>query len=75
MSDDKLRLFFERLERLEEDKNELFDDIWDVCFQAKLDGYDIKIMKQIAALRKMSRDDRHKMEAVLELYKHAVGLD
>jgi uncharacterized protein (UPF0335 family) len=75
MSDDKLRLFFERLERLEEDKKALSDDIRDVYLEAKGHGYDTKIMKQIAALRKMSRDDRHEMEAVLELYKQAVGLD
>ncbi len=74
VSDDQLRLFIERIERLEEEKKGISDDTRDVYSEAKSQGYDTKIMKQIVRLRKMSHDDRQEMEAILELYKAAVGL-
>jgi uncharacterized protein (UPF0335 family) len=74
VSDDQLRLFIERIERLEEEKKGISDDTRDVYSEAKSQGYDTKIMKQIIRLRKMSHDDRQEMEAILELYKAAVGL-
>ena len=74
VSDDQLRLFIERVERLEEEKKGVADDIRDVYSEAKSQGYDTKIMRQIIRLRAMDTNDRQEMEAILELYKAAVGL-
>lgn len=74
VSDDQLRLFVERVERLEEEKKGVADDIRDVYSEAKSQGYDTKIMRQIVRLRKMEPDDRREMEAVLDTYKAALGL-
>ena len=74
-TDDRLRLLIERAERLEDEKKGITDDIADVYNEAKSVGYDAKIMKQIVRLRKMKPDDRREMEAVLDLYKSALGLD
>lgn len=73
-SDDRLRLLIERVERLEEEKKGLSDDIRDVYAEAKAVGYDAKIMREIVRLRKMSQDDRAEMEAILDTYKAALGL-
>ncbi len=73
-SDDRLRLLIERVERLEEEKKGIGDDIKDVYGEAKAVGYDAKIMRQIVRLRKMKPDDRAEMEAILDLYKAALGL-
>ncbi|MDT0507500.1 DUF2312 domain-containing protein [Novosphingobium sp. MMS21-SN21R] len=75
MSDDRLRLLIERAERLEEEKKGIAEDLKGVFDEAKATGYDAKIMKQIMRLRAMKPDDRREMEAVLEVYKTAVGLD
>ena len=72
---DQLRLFIERVERLEEQKKAIADDIRDVYAEAKAQGYDPKIMRQIVRLRKMQPHDRQEMEAVLETYKAALGLE
>jgi uncharacterized protein (UPF0335 family) len=71
---DQLRLFIERIERLEEEKKGIADDIRDVYSEAKSQGYDAKIMRQIVRLRKMTNDDRQEMEAILDTYKSALGL-
>jgi uncharacterized protein (UPF0335 family) len=73
-TDDRLRLLIERIERLEEEKKGIGDDIKDVYAEAKAVGYDAKIMRQIVRLRKMQPDDRKEMEAILDLYKAALGL-
>ncbi|ODU69949.1 MAG: hypothetical protein ABT11_10415 [Novosphingobium sp. SCN 66-18] len=73
-ADDRLRLLIERIERLEEEKKGIGDDIKDVYNEAKAVGYDAKIMRQIVRLRKMKPDDRREMEMVLETYKSALGL-
>ena len=73
-TDDRLRLLIERVERLEEEKKGIADDIRDAYTEAKAVGYDTKIMRQIVKLRKMNPDDRREMEAVLETYKCALGL-
>jgi uncharacterized protein (UPF0335 family) len=73
-SDDRLRLLIERVERLEEEKKGIADDIRDVYAEASAVGYDAKIMRQIVRLRKMKPDDRAEMEAILDVYKAAVGL-
>lgn len=73
-NDDQLRLFIERIERMEEEKKGVTDDITDVYSEAKAMGYDTKIMRQIIRLRKMEPNDRKEMEAILDLYKAALGL-
>ena len=73
-TDDRLRLLIERVERLEEEKKGIGDDIKDVYAEAKAVGYDVKIMRQIVRLRKMKPDDRKEMEAILDVYKAALGL-
>ena len=73
-TDDRLRLLIERVERLEEEKKGIGDDIKDVYLEAKAVGYDVKIMRHIVRLRKMAPDDRKEMEAILDLYKAAPGL-
>lgn len=72
---DQLRLIIERIERLEEEKKGIADDIKDVYSEAKATGYDTKIMRQIVRLRKMPKHDRQEMEALLETYKAALGLE
>ena len=71
---DQLRLFIERIERLEEEKKGIADDIRDVYLEAKAQGYDPKIMRQIVRLRKMPVHDRKEMEAILDVYKSALGI-
>ena len=73
-TDDRLRLLIERIERLEEEKKGIADDIRDVYAEAKAVGYDPKIMRQVVRLRKMKPDDRSEMETILEVYKNALGL-
>lgn len=72
---DQLRLFIERIERLEEEKKGINDDIKDVYLEAKATGYDAKIMRQIIRLRKMQPHDRQEMQAVLETYLSALGME
>lgn len=74
-TDDRLRLLIERVERLEEEKKGIADDIRDVYAEAKAVGYDAKIMREIIKLRKMKPDDRAERDAILELYKSALGMD
>jgi uncharacterized protein (UPF0335 family) len=74
-NDDRLRLIIERVERLEEEKKGIADDIRDVWAEAKAIGYNTKVGKQIVKLRKMTPDDRATMEAEVDLYKTALGMD
>jgi uncharacterized protein (UPF0335 family) len=71
----QLRLLIERVERLEEEKKGISDDIRDVYSEAKAVGYDTKVMKLIVKLRKMRPDDRREMESITDTYKNALGLD
>lgn len=71
---DQLRLFIERIERLEEEKKGMSDDIKDVYAEAKATGYDVKTMRQIVRLRKMENHVRQEAEALLDTYKAALGL-
>jgi uncharacterized protein (UPF0335 family) len=73
-TDDRLRLLIERVERLEEEKKGISDDIRDVYAEAKAVGYDVKIMREIVRLRKMKPDDRAEMTMLLDTYKAALGL-
>lgn len=72
---DQLRLFIERVERLEEEKRGLMDDIKDVYSEAKSQGYIPKIMRDIVKLRRMEKNDRDENDALLEIYRAALGLD
>ncbi|NQW00598.1 MAG: DUF2312 domain-containing protein [Rhodospirillales bacterium] len=71
---DRLRSFIERIERLEEEKAALAEDIKEVFSEAKGTGFDVKIMRQIIRLRKMEDGDRSEMEEVLDVYKRALGM-
>jgi uncharacterized protein (UPF0335 family) len=71
---DQLRLFIERIERLEEEKKGIADDIRDVYSEAKGQGYDTKIMRAIVRLRRMEKNDRDEMDALLDTYRVALGL-
>jgi uncharacterized protein (UPF0335 family) len=71
---EQLRLFIERIERLEEEKKGMADDIRDVYAEAKSNGYDSKTMRAIERLRKMEKHARDEAEALLETYKAALGL-
>ena len=68
-----LRAFLERIERLEEEKRAISDDIKEVFAEAKGTGYDVKIMRKIISLRRMDRDKRREEEDILELYLAALG--
>jgi len=71
---DELRLLIERVERLEEEKKAIADDIKDVYGEAKARGYDTKTMRTIVRLRKMETQARQEAEAILDTYKAALGL-
>jgi len=70
----QLAQLIERVERLEEEKKGINDDIKDVYLEAKATGFDAKVMKSIIALRKMNPNDRMEIEAILETYKTALGI-
>ena len=71
---DQLRLFIERIERLEEEKKGIADDVRDVYAEAKSNGYDTKTMRKIVALRKMESHTRQEADALLDTYRNALGL-
>lgn len=71
---EQLRQFIERIERLEEEKGELAANIRDVYAEAKNGGFDPKVMRQIIRLRKMERHQVDEEEALLHLYKQALGM-
>jgi uncharacterized protein (UPF0335 family) len=71
---DQLRLFIERIERLEEEKAGIGDDVKDVYSEAKSNGYDTKTMRAVIKLRKMDSNARMEADALLETYKTALGL-
>ena len=71
---DELRLLIERVERLEEEKKGISDDIKDIYGEAKARGYDPKTMRAIVRLRKLETHQRQEMDALLETYRAALGL-
>jgi len=71
---DELRLLIERIERLEEEKKGIADDVRDVYAEAKARGYDTKTMRAIVRLRKLETHQRQEMDALLETYRAALGL-
>lgn len=71
---ERLKSFIERIERLEEEKVALAEDIREVYSEAKGNGYDVKIMRQIIRLRKLDSSDRQEQEAILDTYMAALGM-
>lgn len=69
---EQLRGFIERIERLEEEKKGIAEDIKEVYAGAKAVGFDAKIMRKVIALRKMDQADRQEQEALLDVYMHAI---
>jgi uncharacterized protein (UPF0335 family) len=72
--DDRLKSLIERVERLEEEKNNLLTDIKEVFSEAKGLGYDPKIMRKVLIIRKMDVDERLEQEALLDIYRNALGI-
>ncbi len=71
---DHLKAFVERVERLEEEKKAIADDIRDVFAEAKGNGFDIKALRTVIRLRKLDVNERKEQEAILETYLHALGM-
>ena len=71
----QLRSFVDRIERLEEEKKGIADDIKDLYSEAKGQGFDVKVLRKIISLRKRSKEDRQEEEELLELYKSALGME
>lgn len=71
---DQLKSIIERVERLEEDKRAISDDIKDVYSEAKGNGFDAKALRRIVALRKQDPDKRAEQDAILDTYMHALGM-
>ena len=71
---DRLKSFIERIERLEEEKKVLANDIKEVYAEAKGTGFDTKIIRQLIRMRKMDKDDLDEQETLIDIYKRAIGM-
>jgi uncharacterized protein (UPF0335 family) len=71
---ERLKSFIERIERLEEEKRALAEDIKEVFAEAKGNGFDVKIMRQIIKIRRTDQDDLDEQEALLDTYMRALGM-
>jgi len=71
---DELKQFIERVERLEQEKADIAEQVKEVFAEAKGRGYDTKVMRKVIAMRKRDADDLAEEEAVLEMYKEALGM-
>jgi uncharacterized protein (UPF0335 family) len=71
---DHLKAFVERVERLEEEKKAISDDIRDVYAEAKANGFDARALRTIVRLRKQDIDQRREQQTILETYMHALGM-
>ena len=69
-----LRAFVERIERLEEEKKTISDDIRDVYAESKANGFDVRALRKIVALRKQDVNERNEQQAILETYMNALGM-
>ncbi|WAJ30555.1 DUF2312 domain-containing protein [Antarcticirhabdus aurantiaca] len=74
VAQDQLRSFVERIERLEEEKKTIGDDIKDVYAEAKGNGFDTKVLRKVISLRKQDANERAEQDAILELYLQALGM-
>lgn len=70
----QLRAFIERIERLEEEKKTIADDVKEVYGEAKSMGYDAKVIRKVVAIRKLDQNDRMEQEAILDTYLAALGM-
>ena len=71
---DQLRAIVERVEKLEEEKKAISDDIRDVFAEAKVHGFDVKALRQVVKLRKLDKNERQEQEAILDTYLVALGM-
>ena len=71
---DQLKSIIERIERLEEEKKTISDDIRDVYAESKGNGFDVKALRTIVRLRKQDPNERHEEETILETYMQALGM-
>lgn len=74
VAQDQLRAFIERIERLEEEKAAIAEDIKEVYAEAKGNGFDTKVLRKIVSIRKQDHNERMEQEALLELYMTALGM-
>jgi uncharacterized protein (UPF0335 family) len=74
ISGEYLRQYIDRIERLEEEKSNLTTDIREVYAEAKANGFDAKIMRQIIKIRKIDRAELEEQETLLDIYKQALGM-
>ena len=74
ISAERLKSFLDRIEKLEEERKAISDDVRDVYSEAKGVGYDVKTMRKVVSLRKMDAADRAEQETLLDTYKHALGM-
>lgn len=74
VAQDHLRAFIERIERMEEEKDAITEDIREIYAEAKGNGFDTKILRQIVKIRKQDANERAEQEAILELYMAALGM-
>jgi uncharacterized protein (UPF0335 family) len=75
VAQDQLRAFVERIERMEEEKKAIADDIKEIYAEAKGNGFDTKVLRQVIRIRKQDRSERLEQEAILELYLAALGMN
>lgn len=71
----RLKTFIERVERLEEEKKAITDDMKEVFAEAKGEGFDVKVIRMIIRIRKQDSNERAEHEAILDLYLHALGME
>ena len=74
VAQDQIRAFIERIERMEEEKKAIADDIKDVFAEAKANGFDVKALRAILKIRKEDVDERREHEAIVDLYLQALGI-
>jgi uncharacterized protein (UPF0335 family) len=74
VAQDQLRAFIERIERMEEEKKAIADDIREIYAEAKGNGFDVKVLRQIIRIRKQDHQERLEQEALLDLYMAALGM-
>ncbi|MCJ8322768.1 MAG: DUF2312 domain-containing protein [Rhizobiales bacterium] len=72
---DRLKSFIERAERLEQEKKAITDDMKEVFSEAKGEGFDVKVIRLILAIRKQDSNERSEQEAILDLYLRALEMD
>jgi uncharacterized protein (UPF0335 family) len=71
---EQLKAIIERIERLEEEKKTISDDVRDIYAEAKGNGYDVKALRAVVRFRKQDADERREFETILETYMHALGM-